>query len=194
MVTVSHWIFSSRGVQVSVEVSEEVGEKLNTDPQINQMQLILQSLANLTTDVKALSKEVSEVKGGVKLVEGAQVTMKEDQDRNYVRLGEIEKEVSKIGRGEYCVMVGTIDDNKKAIAKLQDKLDQRIEREVDKREAADARTSQTIDTRYERTVDNTAAVASTSGKIYGAFKTAALVVAILMFLFMFAKVMLGIPG
>lgn len=179
---------------MSLEITEEEGGKLNSDPQINQMQMILLSLNNLGADVKALTTGVSGVKSTVLLVESAQKTMKEDQDRNYQRLGEIEKEVTKIGRGEYCVMVGTIEDNKKAIAKLVDKLDQRIEREADKREAATARTSQTLDNRYERTINNTVVTAKISGRLYGAFKSIGLILAVLMFLFMFAKVVLGIPG
>ena len=64
---------------------------------------------------------------------------------NIDRLGKIEDEIKTISRGDYCVMRKTIDNNTDEIKRLRDKLQSRMDREEDKREAADARTSQTID-------------------------------------------------
>jgi len=159
-------------------------EDFDTNPQMN---VLLQSLRNIDDKITGVSQEVSEIKGTVIYLEKSHKDLGEDQDKLSKQLDEIQKELNQVSRGEYCVKAVEIKKNADEIIRLREKLDRKLERVEDKRETGDHRIVDKVDTKYERTVDNAVNIGETKGKIWATVKVIAIVIASLMFLFMFAK-------
>lgn len=169
-----------------------------------QKSTLVQHSNDVLDEVRALAEDVSTVKGSVIFLENAHRTFTTENERTFARLGNIEAEINRIGRGEYCIMgrdverheieLRRIDDRMThALERHEDKSETRLWREADKREDHDIRLLDRSDKHYERTIDTTAKISNLAGRVSGFVKSAAIIIAFLALILTCIKVVFGVP-